>query len=153
MDGPPKKKPSYTTKQLKAALKTVGVREGRVAAPPCHRVGLPPSSAPAPAPGPPRCAVQVTDETPTFAVGRTYKSLKSKDKKFLSFEMNEELTILSVEGTPNGLWIARAHNGKVRRVEEDGGARSCRRGWIEGRFGATAAAARHQCVARRTRGA
>ena len=55
----------------------------------------------------------MTDTTPTFAVGRTYKSLKSRDKRFLSFDMNEELTILSVEGTPNGLWIARSKDDKV----------------------------------------
>lgn len=117
LSGPPKKKQAYTTKQLKAALKMVSwcpaVRSSlgerkrereahsmfeRAKHNCCH------------------CLFrrQVTDTTPTFAVGRTYKSIKSKDKRFLSFDMNEELTILSVEGTPNGLWIARSTGDKVR---------------------------------------
>lgn len=57
----------------------------------------------------------MTEQTPVFAIGRTFKSLKSRDKKFLSFDMNEELRVLSVEGTPHGLWMARNNEDKVSR--------------------------------------
>eukprot|EP00730_Choanoeca_flexa_P007241 TRINITY_DN12301_c0_g1_i1.p1 TRINITY_DN12301_c0_g1~~TRINITY_DN12301_c0_g1_i1.p1 ORF type:complete len:853 (+),score=249.01 TRINITY_DN12301_c0_g1_i1:83-2560(+) len=56
----------------------------------------------------------VTEATPVYAVARTYKSLKAKDKYFLSFDMAQELEVLSVENAPHGLWVAR--NGRAEEV-------------------------------------